>query len=510
MPKSNIKSKFNKNIKSLIKSIVRVVWKIFLRPISKLLPNNEFKSQIITIGNKIERRQWWLDPQNTTNSSANTINNFLFEELRDLSQFEFLLQPTNDFIHQISTQIYDPSTDLNPTSIGQSYDAIIKNLRNLDFDVIFLAPWLKRGGADLGLLHHINACHVKNYNILLITTLEANSTWLYKLPDSAKHLDLSLFARNLNENQQAELLARILLQSSAQTIHNINSDLGWFVSKHYGSLFKAMNKNLFVSIFCEDKIDDNYSFGYAPKYLGDTYQFLAGIFCDTKWYPRVIEETTGLDSELVHTVYFPFLGNINTINITENAPILWASRIASQKRPSILYDIAKRMPKKTFHVYGECDPQCANELEKLKSLPNIKYFGKYNSFNQILLENKFSAFLYTSGYDGLPNVLIEAIASGIPAIAYDVGGIAELLSPQVLLSDNQLINVNLKKINNILQKKDMLVSSWEYSKDILENRHSWHHFVSTLENIDGYFPKMSSDEYRSLHSNMRVLSKPNL
>ena len=168
------------------------------------------------------------------------------------------------------------------------------------------------------------------------------------------------------------------------------------------------------------------------------------------------------------------------------------------------------MPKKTFHVYGECDPQCANELEKLKSLPNIKYFGKYNSFNQILLENKFSAFLYTSGYDGLPNVLIEAIASGIPAIAYDVGGIAELLSPQVLLSDNQPINVNLKKINNILQKKDMLVSSWEYSKDILENRHSWHHFVSTLENIDGYFPKMSSDEYRSLHSNMRVLSKPNL
>ena len=224
----------------------------------------------------------------------------------------------------------------------------------------------------------------------------------------------------------------------------------------------------------------------------------------------MIEETTGLGSELVYTVYFPFLGNINTINITENAPILWASRVASQKRPSILYDIAKRMPKKTFHVYGECDPQCANELEKLKSLPNIKYFGKYNSFNQILLENKFSAFLYTSGYDGLPNVLIEAIASGIPAIAYDVGGIAELLSPQVLLSDNQPINVNLKKINNILQKKDVLVSSWEYSKDILENRHSWHHFVSTLENIDGYFPKMSSDEYRSLHSNMRILSRPNL
>jgi glycosyltransferase involved in cell wall biosynthesis len=36
-------------------------------------------------------------------------------------------------------------------------------------------------------------------------------------------------------------------------------------------------------------------------------------------------------------------------------------------------------------------------------------------------------FLYTSNFDGLPNVLIEAAAAGLPIVSSDVGGIRELL-----------------------------------------------------------------------------------
>lgn len=38
---------------------------------------------------------------------------------------------------------------------------------------------------------------------------------------------------------------------------------------------------------------------------------------------------------------------------------------------------------------------------------------------------KYDAFIYTSDFDGLPNILLEMLGAGLPVIAPDVGGIRE-------------------------------------------------------------------------------------
>ena len=143
------------------------------------------------------------------------------------------------FLNQLSQNSFRPFTGLEDNSYGEIYGLILRHLKNLDFDVVFLAPWLKRGGADLGLLHHIDAQHEKGMKVLLITMEDVESVWLNYLPTSVVHLDLAFFTKKLNSYKSVELLARLLLQIPAQSIHNINSLLGWEVFKRFWTSTKV-------------------------------------------------------------------------------------------------------------------------------------------------------------------------------------------------------------------------------------------------------------------------------
>lgn len=502
--------------KSFIKSIVRTLWKYFLDPVFiNLLPKSKPKDKLKNIGYRIEHRAWWPKTPKAlaiTYVNSKDINAYLLSELSELGKIEFGLQPSQSFLSAITTYQYNPPQYVEPNSLGAIYGLILRNfnLNSLNFDVAFLAPWLKRGGSDLGLLHHINVMHNKGYKTLLITTEYATSPWIDRLPLSTTHLDIGKFAKQLSLDKKAELLTRILLQSSCQTIHNINSELGWEVYQRFGKQLKSMHKNLFASIFCEDETNEpNIFFGYAPKYLAETHAVLDGILCDTTSYAKIQQSITGL-SQLFHTVYFPFLGKLNQYNAVSNAPILWASRFTKQKRPNLLYQIAKAMPEYQFHIYGELDLDYQKILEKLKTLPNVTYFGKYDSFTSITNKQQYSCFLYTSQYDGLPNVLIEAISNGLPVISYDVGGINELISPDCLLNDSNDLSVNISNIKTIISDSDKLFSSWQYSLNLLQSRHNWEKFISSLEVIENYFPKLSQQAYKTkYYENLRILSKPN-
>lgn len=500
-------------IKSLIKSVVRTLWKYFLDPVFiNLLPESKPKDKLKNIGYRIEHRAWWpKTPKALSIPYVNSkdIDPYLLSELSELGKIEFALQPSQHFLSAITNYQYNPPRYTEPISLGAIYGLILRHFGSLNFDVVFLAPWIKRGGADLGLLHHINAMHNKGYKILVITTEYATSPWINKLPLSATHLDIGKFAQQLSLNKKAELVARILLQSSCQTIHNINSELGWEVYKRFGKQLKSMHKKLFASIFCEDETNEpNIFFGYAPKYLSETYTFLDAVICDTKSYASAQRSNTGL-SQLFHTVYFPFLGKLNQYNAIHNAPILWASRFTKQKRPDLLYKIAKAMPEYQFHVYGELDLNYQETLEQLKELPNVTYFGKYDSFTSVVNKQQYSCFLYTSQYDGLPNVLIEAIANGLPVISYNVGGIEELINPACLLNDSDDLSINIFNIRAIINDSNKLISAWQYSLNILQSRHQWEKFTSSLEAIENYFPKLSQQTYKTNHyDNIRTLSKP--
>lgn len=56
----------------------------------------------------------------------------------------------------------------------------------------------------------------------------------------------------------------------------------------------------------------------------------------------------------------------------------------------------------------------------------MRYLGAYDGFSSLDINN-YDVLLYTSLFDGMPNVILEAASSGLPIIASAVGGIPEFI-----------------------------------------------------------------------------------
>lgn len=136
------------------------------------------------------------------------------------------------------------------------------------------------------------------------------------------------------------------------------------------------------------------------------------------------------------------------------------------------------IPCVTFVGDGDLIPYFKNYAENLNVGNQCLFIGKLSNSNEIkkeLLKNDI--FVFPSHAEGLPRVLIEAMAVGLPCISTNINGIPELLSDDYLVpvGDVKLLANKIKEfvnnpdkmskesINNIKKAK-------EYSSNELKKR----------------------------------------
>ena len=109
--------------------------------------------------------------------------------------------------------------------------------------------------------------------------------------------------------------------------------------------------------------------------------------------------------------------------------LLWASRVADQKRPNLVAAIGRslhaRRPRLTIDVFGSTDD--VNAAHQLLKCPAVKTHGAFSSLDA-LSPQSYPLFLYTSSFDGVPIILLEAMAHGLPIIAPRLCGIPEIVT----------------------------------------------------------------------------------
>ena len=155
---------------------------------------------------------------------------------------------------------------------------------------------------------------------------------------------------------------------------------------------------------------------------------VAGYLCDSAWYAQELRDLYGVEPERTDVVRFPTsLAEARQERPPASGPdrVLWASRLDYQKNPGVVFDIAKRMPEVQFDVFGR---QVLSDVQVdwEKAPPNVAYRGEFFAFGKLPLKD-YKLFLYTSLFDGMPNILLEAASHGMPIVSSPVGGISEFL-----------------------------------------------------------------------------------
>ena len=132
--------------------------------------------------------------------------------------------------------------------------------------------------------------------------------------------------------------------------------------------------------------------------------------------------------------------------------ILCIARFSPQKNVELFMSVAKLLPEYVFLWIGNQDVPGFKYPSNVFFLGNIKSAGSYIAYADL--------FFLPSNYEGLPIVIIESLASGVPVVASDVGGVTELLNGkngQALLNDAHKMAETIDKFLSLPASERLLM-----------------------------------------------------
>lgn len=432
-----------------------------------------------------------ISQSNVVNNTAQSVVNlpdWLITEWKAIHEIEPQIFPEKRFIQNILFY------NVPHSKIGKYYVELCQ-LFGKNVSHVFLVPWLKTGGADLVTLNYIEVLvkYKLGNDVVVIATNDTDSPWAKRLPDDTRFIEFGKMCSFIFAQEQELLLTRLLLQMAPHAIHNINSDLGYRIFVKYGSALKSVS-NLYVDTYCKDVTEEGKSAGYPFMYLPECFDNLKAVASDNQSFLDRLNEIYAFDKEKLFVHYQPVQVPQKRINKVrapkEYLDILWAGRIDRQKRPDILEKIARACEGHPFrlHVYGSSVIDTDTFTSRLKSLKNVTYYGGYDGLSSLPTE-KYDLFLYTSQWDGLPNILIEAISLGLPIIASNVGGVSELIvngKTGFLIDPYDDVTAYVDCLRKVYSDMLQLNSIVNNAHELINFRHSWERFVEDLKRFPDY------------------------
>jgi len=119
--------------------------------------------------------------------------------------------------------------------------------------------------------------------------------------------------------------------------------------------------------------------------------------------------------------------------LPETVPVVaFIGRLERQKNPLLLLRVAARVaceaPETVFAFAGtgRLEARCRAEAERLGLSESVRWLGWVPDTRPLLARMDLIAL--PSAWEGMPNVILEAMACGKPAVATSVGGCAELIA----------------------------------------------------------------------------------
>lgn len=374
---------------------------------------------------------------------------------------------------------------------GELYQELLQKVGSNRYSHVMILPWLVPGGADRGAIYHLNAWAevVPAEKILVLTTEPNDSPWAGKIPAGVKMVEFGRLAGEMNFDTQVQLMVRLLVQMQPEVIHNINSRVAWQCIKVAGLALRQRSA-LFASLFCDDYDLNLVPVGYARSYLRDCFTHMQTIFCDNSVYPRRWSRELGVSESVFSVLPFPYDREWEERPLLPGSAsrprVLWAGRLDRQKRPDILAAIASELPEFDFDVHGVAvvsggDPA----LQTLGRLANVHMHGSFKRLEDVVQAAHF-AYLHTSAWEGVPTILFDVAAAGLPIVAPNVGGIPDFIEEEWLVADYSDVKSHVAKLKALSESPELRQERRSAQYAQLCNGRSWTAFTERLSGVARY------------------------
>jgi len=175
----------------------------------------------------------------------------------------------------------------------------------------------------------------------------------------------------------------------------------------------------------------------------------------------------------------------------ETPVVLGAGRLTYQKNFSVLVDAAKivkeKVPDVKFIVGGEGELRADLEAQITRLNLENTVFLPGNIMNLPEMMQSADLFALPSKYEGLPLVLLEAMASGLPAVGSSIKGTIDVIEngKNGLLTELDDIDGLADAITELLTDKNRRMSMSAEAVETINSKFSFNSLLNKLENIYG-------------------------
>lgn len=161
---------------------------------------------------------------------------------------------------------------------------------------------------------------------------------------------------------------------------------------------------------------------------------------------------------------------------------LYVGHVMEAKGCDLILRIAKRIPQITFTMVGFV----SEEIKILDKPDNVVFTGEVSKEKVLQHMMKADLFLFPSLSEGFPNVVMEAMACGLPIVATGVGAIPDMIEDKggifVEVGDVNGFVTAIKKLQGNCELCDQM-SNWNRSK--VESRYSQQKVMDALFKMYG-------------------------
>ncbi len=252
-------------------------------------------------------------------------------------------------------------------------------------------------------------------------------------PAGCRHVDFASVVGHLNDQECQTVLFHFLRSLGPDHVFNVNSRLFWEMSTAYGAILSATVPT-YCYLFCSEQNDRGQETGYPISYFYRCFADLTGFITDSSYLAETLRERfhlRGDDADKIVTLATPIRDVLDIVprpdDVADRRPrIFWAGRFDQQKRVDIVLALARRMPELDFFVWGKAVIGSPFDLKNEDLPANFLQQGLYEKFSDLPLE-RCDLWLYTAQWDGVPTILLDVAAAGVPLVASLIGGTGDVL-----------------------------------------------------------------------------------
>ncbi len=305
------------------------------------------------------------------------------------------------------------------------------------FDHVVLLPFLVNSGAEkyiLAILHELVRVNPGSRVLFLTGQKWDEHEGMDRLPPGSEFVDLDAFCGDMDERHRQILVLRILQVFAPNALIHMKSCA--FARDFFTVFGKVLTSHRAVFYrFCENhgrRHSDWVATGRDFDFVSDMGDRLSLVVTDTRSLAEHDRARLDFISDKIKPIYIHRDMTITPAQMDRpfTRKLLWASRFDAQKRPElaalICEALARQLPDIEIHVHG-ADVLHKGKATAFSRCSNVKMKGAFDTFATINAAD-YDALIYTTAFDGLPNIILECMAAGITVIAPNIGGIGEVIT----------------------------------------------------------------------------------